>query len=255
MAMTFRLATEADISALLKLRLAIDADQARASRPTLVDDHHEKSVAAGSNPRECSWRPVVDGLSVRCGWKRKTVAIDLKYFTPVSKAVYLHDVNVDPDLQRSGIGRQLLDAPSPLQKNGRGCDPRRRLRRRVGRCTFYKKCGFTEVGHAVYRSVPSSTSNSSSVSRATFRARSPRHGANRRGAVAVSRGLPRTLAERHERMQRPVARRRQFVANKPSARRRDRKGARTVREPRFCKRCIATSRARCSAISDRLAPI
>jgi len=35
---------------------------------------------------------------------KKPWAIDLEYFTPVGKAVYLHDVDVHPELQRSGIG-------------------------------------------------------------------------------------------------------------------------------------------------------
>jgi hypothetical protein len=33
-------------------------------------------------------------------------------------------------------------------------DPPRRVRRPIGRGPFYKKCGFTELGRAVYRGVP-----------------------------------------------------------------------------------------------------
>ena len=47
---------------------------------------------------------------------KKPWAIDLEYFTPVCKDVYMHDVNVDPALQRSGIGRQLLDRAKSAAK-------------------------------------------------------------------------------------------------------------------------------------------
>jgi GNAT superfamily N-acetyltransferase len=84
-----------------------------------------------------------------------TEAIDLKYFTPVGKAVYLHDVNVDPELQRSGIGRRLLDRAKSVAKAW----PVDAIRvdaydGESGAGPFYAKCGFTEVGRTVYRSVP-----------------------------------------------------------------------------------------------------
>ena len=157
MPVSFRFATETDIPALLKLRLAIDADQAhrfgdRRWSTTITD----KSVARGLK----SSRVLVAGrrgqivAALRMETK-KPWAIDLEYFTPVNKAVYLHDVNVDPQLQRSGIGRQLLDRAKSTAKEW----PVDAIRvdaydGESGAGPFYKKCGFTEVGHTVYRSVP-----------------------------------------------------------------------------------------------------
>ena len=74
--------------------------------------------------------------------------------TPVGKAVYLHDVNVDPRLQRTGIGRQLIERAKTVARDW----PVDAIRLDAfdGRsgATFYAKCGFTEVGRAVYRGVP-----------------------------------------------------------------------------------------------------
>ena len=86
---------------------------------------------------------------------KKPSAIDLSYFTPVEKSVYLHDVNVDPRLQRSGVGRQLVERAKAVARDW----PVEAIRVDAydglsGAGPFYRKCGFTEVGRAVYRSVP-----------------------------------------------------------------------------------------------------
>jgi GNAT superfamily N-acetyltransferase len=86
---------------------------------------------------------------------KKPWAVDLKYFTPRCKAVYLHDVNVEPKLQRSGIGRELLEQAKDIAREW----PVDAIRVDAydgpsGGGPFYAKCGFTEVGRAVYRSVP-----------------------------------------------------------------------------------------------------
>ena len=47
---------------------------------------------------------------------KKPWAIDLRISPPVAKAVYLHDVNVDPRWQRSGIGRQLIERAKALAR-------------------------------------------------------------------------------------------------------------------------------------------
>ena len=71
------------------------------------------------------------------------------------KAVYLHDVNVDPRLQRTGIGRQLIERAKIVAREW----PVDAIRLdafdgRSGGGPFYAKCGFTEVGRTVYRRVP-----------------------------------------------------------------------------------------------------
>ena len=86
---------------------------------------------------------------------RKPWAVDLRYFTPVPRAVYLHDVNIDPRSQSSGIGRQLLARAKAVARAW----PVDAMRVDTydgpsGAGAFYRKCGFTEVGRATYRSVP-----------------------------------------------------------------------------------------------------
>jgi len=86
---------------------------------------------------------------------KKPWAIDLKYFTPAVKAVYLHDVNVEPRLQRSGVGRELIERAKAVAQAW----PVDAIRLDAydgpsGAGPFYAKCGFIEVGRAVYRRVP-----------------------------------------------------------------------------------------------------
>jgi predicted N-acetyltransferase YhbS len=86
---------------------------------------------------------------------KKPWAIDLRYFTPVAKAVYLHDVDVDPQFQRLGVGRQLLVHATTAAREW----PVDAIRVDAydglsGGGPFYERCGFTEVGRTVYRGVP-----------------------------------------------------------------------------------------------------
>jgi predicted N-acetyltransferase YhbS len=122
--LSFRFATEADIPAILKLRLAVDGDQAmRFGDDRWATSTTEKSVARNlksSRVIVASQRSRIVGAA-RMETK-KPWAIDLKYFTPVGKAVYLGDVNVDPELQRTGIGLELMDQ---VKEKARGMAGRR----------------------------------------------------------------------------------------------------------------------------------
>ncbi len=86
-------------------------------------------------------------LSIEKPW-----AIDLAYFKPVSKAIYITDMAVLPARQHSGIGSQLIEYASQTaiendvlalrldtydSENGAGA--------------FYLKCGFAERGRASFR--------------------------------------------------------------------------------------------------------
>jgi ribosomal protein S18 acetylase RimI-like enzyme len=156
-ALSFRLATEADIQALLELRLAIEADQAER----FGDDRYATTISEISVARSlkasrvlvATRRGRIVGL-VSMGTK-KPWAVDLKYFTPACKAVYLYNVDVSPELQQSGIGRQLIDRVKVMAKEW----PVDAIRLdaydgAAGAGSFYKKCGFKKLGHKVYRSVP-----------------------------------------------------------------------------------------------------
>lgn len=70
-------------------------------------------------------------------------------------AVYLHDVDVAPERQRAGIGRALIERAKAVAREW----PADAIRVDAydgpsGAGSFYRKCGFTEVGRAVYRRVP-----------------------------------------------------------------------------------------------------
>jgi GNAT superfamily N-acetyltransferase len=157
MALLVQFATESDIPALLELRLAVDAEQQRR----FGDDRWtttitEKSIARGLKSSRVliarRGKRIVGTLRMET---KKPWAIDLRYFTPVAKAVYLHDVDVSPPLQRAGVGRRLIERAKAVARAW----PVDAIRvdaydGSAGAGPFYRKCGFTEVGRTVYRSVP-----------------------------------------------------------------------------------------------------
>lgn len=86
---------------------------------------------------------------------RKPWAIDTAYFSPSAKPLYLTDMAVDPKRQRKGLGRQCLAQAIEIAKQW----PATALRLDAydadfGAGDFYSKCGFCEVGRAVYRQAP-----------------------------------------------------------------------------------------------------
>jgi GNAT superfamily N-acetyltransferase len=85
----------------------------------------------------------------------KPWAIDPSYFTPVPRAVYLHDMAVDPASQRTGIGRRLVEEALGVARAW----PSEAIRldaydSEAGAGPFYARCGFREVGRVVYRKTP-----------------------------------------------------------------------------------------------------
>ena len=158
MALLFRFANDVDIPALLKLRLAVDADQAlRFGKNRWSTAISEKSVARGlrSPSRVLVAKRhgrIIGALRMET---KKPWAIEVRHFTPVEKVVYLHDVNVDPPVQQSGVGRQLIERAKAVAREW----PVDAIRLDAydgpsGGGSFYRKCGFIEVGRLVYRGVP-----------------------------------------------------------------------------------------------------
>jgi GNAT superfamily N-acetyltransferase len=85
---------------------------------------------------------------------QKPWAIDTAYFVRVRRALYLHDMAVEPDAQRGGLGRRLLEAAWRAARAW----PAEAIRldaydAPAGAGGFYAKCGFREVGRVVYRKV------------------------------------------------------------------------------------------------------
>jgi GNAT superfamily N-acetyltransferase len=86
---------------------------------------------------------------------KKPWAIDIAYFTPVKKAVYLTGMAVTPAMQRMGIGSQLLDRSLVEAKSW----PAEAIRldaydAEAGAGQFYAKRGLREMGRAIYRQAP-----------------------------------------------------------------------------------------------------
>ncbi len=86
---------------------------------------------------------------------KKPWAIDVSYFAPVKKAIYLTSMAVLPTMQRQGIGRLLL-AEAAKQARAWPADAIRldAFDADAGAGAFYAKCGFREVGRVTYRKAP-----------------------------------------------------------------------------------------------------
>ena len=81
--------------------------------------------------------------------------IDPAYFTPVPHPVYLVDMAVRPGYQRMGVGRALLEEAKNLATALTGDAIRLDAYAGIaGAGGFYEKCGFTEMGHIMYKKVP-----------------------------------------------------------------------------------------------------
>src|SRR5580658_7730968 len=86
---------------------------------------------------------------------KKPWAIDVSYFTPVKKAIYLTGMAVLPRLQRQGIGRLLLQK-AVEEARGWPADAIRldAFNADAGAGGFYARCGFLEVARVIYKKDP-----------------------------------------------------------------------------------------------------
>ena len=86
---------------------------------------------------------------------KKPWAIDKTYFSACRRPLYLTDMAVKPDLQRSGIGRLCLEEAQRITREW----PADAIRldafdAEAGAGDFYRKCGYREVGRVTYRNTP-----------------------------------------------------------------------------------------------------
>jgi GNAT superfamily N-acetyltransferase len=78
-------------------------------------------------------------------------AIDVSYFTPVKKAIYLAGMAVAPRLQRQGIGRQLLEqAVAQARARPAGAIRLDAFDADAGAGPFCARCGFRETARVAY---------------------------------------------------------------------------------------------------------
>jgi GNAT superfamily N-acetyltransferase len=156
-ALAFASATEADVGAIAVLRTAVahrltrDYGTGHWSSPV-----SENAVFRGMHGARVliarSKREIVATLRLA---RKKPWAIDASYFTDVPFPLYLTDMAVLPELQGKGVGRRLLGEAATIAREW----PSDALRldaydADAGAGPFYAKCGYREVGRAVYRKTP-----------------------------------------------------------------------------------------------------
>jgi predicted N-acetyltransferase YhbS len=87
--------------------------------------------------------------------KKKPWAIDVSYFTPVKRPIYLLSMNVEPKLQRQGVGRYLLNAAKEVAQTAEYQAIRLdAFDAKAGAEGFYARCGYCKVGRVTYRKAP-----------------------------------------------------------------------------------------------------
>ena len=87
--------------------------------------------------------------------KKKPWAIDVSYFTPVKRPIYLTGLAVSVAHQGQGLGRQAIEDACAIARSW----PADSIRLDAydgpgGAGDFYIKCGFKERGRVVYRDDP-----------------------------------------------------------------------------------------------------
>jgi GNAT superfamily N-acetyltransferase len=86
---------------------------------------------------------------------KKPWAIDLAYFTPCKKALYLINMAVHPRRQRRGIGRALMaEALRVARELNAHVIRLDAYDADAGAGEFYRRCGYRQAGKKTYRGVP-----------------------------------------------------------------------------------------------------
>jgi GNAT superfamily N-acetyltransferase len=155
--MTFREATEADAAAISALHNAVADDlTSKYGRGHWSYQGTERGVLYDLKISRVFVKTDASGIvgTFKLG-TRKPWAIDVSYFTSVSKPLYLQSMAVRPELQRTGVGRRLLERAIEVAK----ATPAGAIRldaydADAGAGEFYAKCGYEERGRVEYRGTP-----------------------------------------------------------------------------------------------------
>jgi GNAT superfamily N-acetyltransferase len=157
MKLSFALATAADATELAALHTAVSADLTQrcgqgfwshiaTEKGVLFSLRYARVIIARKG------KTIVGTLRLA---NKKPWAIDVTYFTPVKKAIYLAGMAVLPRLQHQGIGRQLLQKAveeartwpaDAIRLDAFNAD--------AGAGGFYARCGFLEVARVIYKKDP-----------------------------------------------------------------------------------------------------
>jgi GNAT superfamily N-acetyltransferase len=150
-----RPATDGDAAAIAALRTRAGDHLAKRHglRPSCVTEKSVLRAIATSRVLVAQTRGVIVA-TLRLATK-KPWAIDLTYFTTVPRALYLHDMAVEPIRQGQGLGRMLVDEAKAQARAW----PAEAIRLDAydavhGAGGFYARCGFVEVGKVTYRKTP-----------------------------------------------------------------------------------------------------
>jgi GNAT superfamily N-acetyltransferase len=99
-----------------------------------------------------------EGTEIVATWRlatKKPWAIDVRYFSPCSRPLYLLGMAVLPARQRQGIGRKCLEEATRAARewpaDGVRLDA---FDAEAGAGVFYARCGWSEVGRTTYRNTP-----------------------------------------------------------------------------------------------------
>ena len=157
MKLSFSIASQSDATVLAALHTAVAADLTHrygdgpwtgktTENGVLFGMRHSRIVVARKG------KDIVGTMRLAT---KKPWAIDVSYFSPVKKALYLTHMAVIPELQRRGIGQALLKEAS---KQARAW-PTDAIRldafdAAAGAGGFYEKSGFRQCGRQTYRKTP-----------------------------------------------------------------------------------------------------
>lgn len=158
MPLTIALATAEDASAIAAVRNAAADRLTEAFGRGAWSSHTTEKGVVGGITNTSHTLVARNGTNVvgtlRLATK-KPWAIDVRYFTPVRRPLYLLDMAVAPESQRQGIGRALL-AEAVNHARAWPADALRldAFDSPAGAGPFYAKCGYREVGRVTYRGTP-----------------------------------------------------------------------------------------------------
>lgn len=155
--LTLTLATPDDVTAISVLRSACAARlTADFGKGHWSGDVSERAVTSGMRDGRVYLMHDADGIVGTFKLQtRKPWAIDRSYFKTCKKPLYLTDMAVAPDYQRSGIGRRCLAEAARIAREWPADAIRLDAYDSIaGAGPFYAKCGFEEVGRATYRGTP-----------------------------------------------------------------------------------------------------